>query len=73
MSVPKLKSGFALLDVKSGRVGLAKIVKSNRIPVTIKGFIDCQWGNDDGESIEFSVDVTEVKTGKPQNKTDIEV
>jgi hypothetical protein len=57
----KINSGFALLDVKSGRKGLAKEVKKRKIPVVIKGFIVSEWGHDDGVSIEFEVEVKEVK------------
>lgn len=57
----KISSGFALLDVQLGRKGLAREVEKRKIPVTIKGFITNQWGNDDGVSIEFEVEVKEVK------------
>lgn len=67
-TVPKLQSGFALLDVKSGRASLAKTVVTHQIPVTIKGYINSQWGNDDGTSIEFEVLVSSVSTGKPKMK-----
>lgn len=57
----KVKSNFALLDVKSGRKKLAqKVGNGARIPVTITGFITHQFGNDDGTSIEFTVKVTDV-------------
>lgn len=56
------KSDFALLDVKSGRAALAKRIEiGERIPVVIRGVIRKQWGNDDGTSIEFEVDVDSVK------------
>lgn len=69
---PKLQSSFALLDVKSGRKGLHKIVggqgteypeTGKRIPVTIRGFIVGAWGHDDGTSREFGVEITDIKTG----------
>lgn len=67
MYVPTLKSNFAILDVKSGRKGLAKaIAKGLRVPVTIVGWIDCQHDNDDGISIEFQVDVTSVSAGEAE-------
>ena len=67
MKVPKLKSGFAFLDVKSGRQGLKKLVETGqRVPVTIKGYIGVPVSGDDGESIEFGVEVESVKTGKPK-------
>lgn len=59
--IKKITSRFALLDVKSGRKGLLKEVKQRKIPVTIKGFIINRWGNDDGTSIEFVIEVEEVK------------
>ena len=58
-------SDFVLLDIKKGRRNLARLTdKSNasvRIPVTIKGFIVSRWGGDDGTSIEFEVEVTNLK------------
>ena len=54
-----MSSDFAILDVKRGRVALAKRVNAGeRIPVTIRGYIDTVHGNDDGTSIEFSLLVT---------------
>lgn len=66
-SLPKIKSNFAILDVKSGRKGLANYFASagaKRVPVTITGFIDGTWGSDDGTSLEFEVDVKSVVLGK---------
>jgi hypothetical protein len=67
--VPALKSGFALLDVKGGRKALFKALgytgRSNDaapIPVTITGFIVGAWGDDDGVSREFEIDVRKVET-----------
>ncbi len=61
----KIQSTFALLDVKRGRVGLLKACGGEggdaRIPVTITGFITRAWGNDDGESREFTVEVSKVE------------
>lgn len=65
----KLQSDFALLDVKHGRKGLAKMMppgsqslpKEKRIPVVIRGYISHRHGADDGTSIEFGVDVTSVE------------
>ena len=57
----KLQSTYALLDVKRGRVGLNKLMdKSERVRVTIEGEIDAVYGDDDGESQEFTVDVSRV-------------
>lgn len=60
--LPKIKSGFAILDVKHGRKTLSKLVAAHpgAIPVTIQGFIIERWSEDDGESIEFGVDVIRV-------------
>lgn len=70
----KISSGFALIDVKDGRNELAKHFKSRprlgpcpeklRVPVTITGYIDAVWGDDDGESREFSVTVESVGIAK---------
>lgn len=56
-----INSDFAILDVKRGRVELARRVNKgdNRIPVTIRGYIVSQHGNDDGTSIEFEIEVTD--------------
>lgn len=68
----KLKSDFAILDVKAGRgpltkhfqkrLGRGESQSDRRIPVTISGYIDDIHGNDDGVSREFSVHVTKVET-----------
>jgi hypothetical protein len=57
----KIDSTFAILDVKRGRVALAKRTNrgETRIPVTIRGYIVNQHGNDDGTSIEFEIEVTD--------------
>ena len=70
----KLKSEFAILDVKVGRGPLTKrfalrpkfgpCPKDLRIPVVIKGFIDGVHSRDDGVSREFSIEVTSVETGE---------
>lgn len=72
MPAHKLKSTFALLDVKAGRAALNKHFAKRpplgecppkmRVPVTITGYIDGVWGGDDGVSREFSVVVQSVKT-----------
>jgi len=69
----EIKSDFAVLDVKDGRRKLESHFRNApssgpvpdrfKIPVVIRGFIDGQWGNDDGESIEFSVEVSCVEVG----------
>lgn len=56
-----INSTFAILDVKRGRVELARRITrgETRIPVTIRGYIVNQHGNDDGASIEFEIEVTD--------------
>ena len=55
----RISSDFALLDVKQGRVALARRINAGeRVPVTIRGYIDTVHGSDDGTSIEFSIEVT---------------
>ena len=70
-TVPTIKSDFALLDVKRGRGALFKALGHTGrkpgtgaapIPVTITGFILGAWGNDDGTSREFEIQVTGVST-----------
>lgn len=63
----KIDSTFAILDVKRGRVKLAKRVNEmlargyflHGIPVTVRGYIVNVHGNDDGTSIEFEIEVTD--------------
>lgn len=57
----KIDSKFAILDIKRGRVELARRLNrgDNRIPVTVRGYIVNQHGNDDGTSIEFEIEVTD--------------
>jgi hypothetical protein len=67
----KLKSDFAILDVKAGRgpltkhfsrrLGRGETSADRRIPVTITGYIIDIHGNDDGVSREFTVDVKNVE------------
>lgn len=57
-----INSTFALLDVTKGRAKLAKrIEKGERIPVIIRGTITGVWGDDDGISQEFEVEVDSAK------------
>jgi hypothetical protein len=67
-----MESNFALLDVRRGRRQLERLfakgrggypANGERIPVTIKGYITHQHGDDDGESIEFGVQVLSVEAG----------
>lgn len=57
----KINSTFAILDVKRGRVELARRVNvgETRIPVTVRGYITEVHSHDDGTSIEFQIDVTD--------------
>jgi hypothetical protein len=64
-----ITSGFVLLDVKDGRHELRahfsdKLIGPCRpelhLPVVIKGYIYGAIGHDDGVSIEFGVNVTDV-------------
>lgn len=69
-------SGFALIDITSGREKIADLVGNNfRIPFTITGFLQGDpraVGNDDGESREFAADVTTFKLGTPMHRpTDV--
>ena len=59
----KITSGFCFLDVKQGRKGMARYLEEGGkpIPVTIKGHILYAHSGDDGTSIEFCVEVKEVK------------
>lgn len=63
----KTTSGFALIDIKTGRKSVGAVIRDHKkkIPVTITGFITDQWSGDDGESIEFEIDVTSHKLGRP--------
>ncbi|RWB08799.1 MAG: hypothetical protein EOQ39_18700 [Mesorhizobium sp.] len=59
----KISSGFAILDVKSGRDELNAHFSTGskeKIPVTITGFITDVWSDDDGISREFQIDVSEI-------------
>lgn len=55
-------SDFAILDVTKGRRELMKHVNNKGyIDVVIRGRIETAWGDDDGISREFSVDVKSVE------------
>lgn len=67
----KITSDFAVLNIKKGRKKLRKVVGNHgwtgvRVPVTITGFVTSTWSQDDGTSIEFEVDVTELLVGEPE-------
>lgn len=58
---PKIKSDFALLDVKTGRYALKRYLKANgpqKVIVEMTLLYDA--GSDDGTSIEFAADVTKL-------------
>lgn len=62
-------SGFAFLDVTIGRQELRKIVRDGRVvPVIIRGVIDCEFSEDDGESQEFEVQVEALEIGEPRKR-----
>lgn len=65
-STPKITAKFAILDVKRGRKKLLALVKDHKqqIPITLTGNIVGDWSKDDGESIEFQIDVISHKLGK---------
>ncbi len=58
----KMKSDFAVLDVTAGRAALARHFKKEGEPikVVIEGEITNIWGNDDGTSQGFQLDVKRV-------------
>lgn len=68
----RIKSDFLIIDVKQGRHALEKHFRARpdrgacpkelRVPVTITGYIDGVFGNDDGVSREFTVTVESVET-----------
>lgn len=72
-ALPKIKSGFAVLDVTAGRKRLSKrmppgsrsLPDAEMIPVVIRGHITHQHGDDDGVSIEFGISVEEVEMMEP--------
>jgi len=58
---PKIKSDFAILDVKRGKVALGRYLKKHGPQtVTVVMTLNYQAGNDDGESIEYAADVLSV-------------
>jgi glutaredoxin len=69
MSLTKVSSDFAILDVTKGRDELAKRLDNQPgkppIPVVIFGEITNIWGSDDGTSQEFTVKVKFIKLSEP--------
>lgn len=59
--MPRLQSTYGILDVMKGRKKLAKhLTKHGPVRVTIEAVIVEEHGYDDGESIEFCMDVYSV-------------
>ena len=62
MRPPKISSTYAILDVMRGRKALAKhLLKHGPLRVTIEAEITDAYGCDDGDSIEFNMNVLKVK------------
>ena len=60
-----LQSDFGLLDVKRGKKALANLLaKGGSVIVTIEATITKSWGNDDGTSQEFELEVCSVQARK---------
>ncbi|MDE4297172.1 hypothetical protein PXK56_18465 [Phaeobacter gallaeciensis] len=67
----KIEAGMAVLDVTTGRQALAKHFESRpttgpcperlRVPVTITGYIDYAWGDDDGTSQGFVTTIEKIE------------
>ena len=62
MNLPRIQSTYGILDVMRGRKALAKhLAKHGPVRVIIEATIAYQYGADDGDSIEFSMDVRSAK------------
>ena len=63
MNQPKIKSTFAILDVLSAgeRRKLQRQLQDAPIPIVIKGKLVRVWGNHDGVSQEYEVEVEAVE------------
>lgn len=61
----KLKSDFAIIDIKTGRSAIKKRLSKGEkvvLDLRVELYNDWRsWGNDDGESIEFSGEVISAK------------
>ena len=76
MAELEIKSTFAIVDVTTGREALAmhfrerprlgKCPPKYRIPITLTGYLESVWGNDDGTSREFSMTVERVAIKQPK-------
>lgn len=63
----KIRSTFAILDVKDGREALAKHFEVNGakpLRIQIEADIVSIWGNDDGVSREFQLEVKSAEIQK---------
>ncbi|WP_420140190.1 hypothetical protein [Sphingomonas sp.] len=61
---PKFHCHYGMLDVEKGRKALSRHLKKHgHVPVTIHAVLTEPFGSDDGVSIEFMMDVREVKVG----------
>jgi hypothetical protein len=59
----KLRSSFAIVDIEKGRHRLARRLQdSGPIEVVLRGRLTQPWGSDDGTSIEFNMEVTDIAT-----------
>lgn len=59
----QLNINYAFVDVKRGRKTLSKHINSGgKCWIKIDGLITDQVSNDDGESIEFQVDICALET-----------
>ena len=67
MRPPKITSSYAILDVMRGRKALAKYLQEHAgLPVVIHAVITDPYGRDDGDSIEFNMEVLRVEVkGQP--------
>ena len=71
----EIKSTLAFVDVTKGRKALAmhfrerprlgKCPPKYRIPITLTGYLESVWGDDDGISQEFSMVVERVAIKQP--------
>lgn len=66
MKLPRIQSTYGILDVMRGRKKLAKhLAKHGPVRVTIEATITDAYGSDDGDSIEFNMDVQSVRLEQP--------
>lgn len=66
MSLPRIQSTYGILDVMRGRKALVKhLAKHGPARVIIEATITDTYGRDDGDSIEFNMDVRSVRLEQP--------